>query len=197
MVKKDKRNYETMDTNSTNKTNRRRSNQDVSTIEDVSSAICSDIEGRLGEGQQLCRLCNSGDADGDETSVSKGGEDARSKTRRTKLNPIRVNSFYDTSGIYYSANQFWKVWKFIPHNRPYTKLEVAYVRIQKIQALLHSLYESGVRRNDYDSVYGAKHQQAGIVEALRILQQEILLERGYDREKLITQENERIWEQDI
>ena len=184
------------DSNRTAQENRARPNQDISATEDVSRTICSN-KGQGDDGRTSSRLCDHGDDGRDEEAISKDQESSPAKARRTKLKPIRVNSFYDTSGIYYSANQFWKVWKFIPHNRPYTKLEVAYVRIQKLQALLHSLYESGVRRNDFDSVYGAKHQQAGIVEALRILQQEILLERGFDRERLITQENERIWEQDI
>jgi len=133
----------------------------------------------------------NGVAESDASSETDTGE-----SRRDKLIPLTVKSHFDERGIHYSANTFWRVWNFIPHRRPQTPLEVAFVRVQKVQALLHSLYENGVKRNDYDAVYSAKHQQAGIVEALRIIAQEIALERGADKSKMEEQEKTREWEED-
>jgi hypothetical protein len=48
-----------------------------------------------------------------------------------------------------------------------------------------------------EAMKSLKKQQAITIEVMRILQQEILLERGWDRHELQQQETNRLWDQKI
>lgn len=186
-----------MDSRKFNKDDTRRPDQDLSATEDVSRTICSS-KGYGNDGGSGSGLCNQGDAGRDEEAVSQDTESDPTKTRRNKLKPIETKSFYDKDGIYYSANNLWKVWKFIPNKRyGDTRLETAYIRIVRINNLLHKLYKNAEVLQDVEALRSLKKQQAITIEVMRILQQEILIERGWDRKELQQQENERLWEQRI
>ena len=186
-----------MDSRKFNKDNTRRPDQDLSATEDVSRTICSS-KGHGSDGGSGCGLCNQGDAGRDEKAVSQDTESDPTKSRRNKLKPIETKTFYDKYGIYYSSNNLWQVWKFIPNKRyGDTRLETAYIRIVRIQNLLHKLFESSMAMADAQAIELIRHQQAVSIEVLRILKQEILIERGWDRKELQQQETERIWDQKI
>lgn len=195
MKKKD--NYESMDTNRDIRTNKSRPNQNLSIDKDAGGELHSNK--RSGSTRRSgCRLCDKGDDGRDETPVPQDHSGETTDTRRTKLKPIETKSFYDKEGIYYSANNLWKVWKFIPNKRyGDTKLETAYIRVVRVHNLLHKLYKSAEAMQDVEALRSLKKQQAITIEVMRILQQEILIERGWDRKELQQQENERLWEQKI
>lgn len=188
---------ESMDSRRFNKNNTGRPNQNLSSIEDAGGAVCPSKEhGDVGGSSS--GLCDQRDAGRDEEAVSQDCEGETTNTRRNKLKPIVTKTFYDQQGIYYSSNNLWKVWKFIPNKRyGDTKLETAYIRIVRCHNLLHKLYKTAEQAQDVEAMKSLKKQQAITIEVMRILQQEILLERGWDRHELQQQETNRLWDQKI
>lgn len=198
MKKKD--NYEgdtSLDTSRSNQENRTRPDQDLPSVEDVSGTICSN-KGHGDDGRSSSGLCDSWYAGRDEETISKDQESREAKARRNQLKPIINKSFYDETGLYYCSNTFYRTWDFLKSaKRGETRLETAYLRVVATGNLLHSLFESAEKLRDPHSMTMVKHQKAAIVEILRILQQEILIERGTPKEEIAKQEAERLWEQKI
>jgi len=186
-----------MDSESTIKTNKRRPNKNLPSIEDTGGKLRSSKRPETSRGSG-CRLCNSGDDGGDETPVPQGGEDARPKTRGTKLKPIKNNTLYDLSGVYYSSNTLYVVKNFLPSEYwAETDLEITYLRVLQINKLIHTLYVKAERKNSMEDMMNLRAQQAIVIEVLRILKQQILIERGGDKNNIQQQENERIWERKL
>jgi len=185
-----------MDTRELNKTNRGRPDQNLPSTKDAGATIRTNQQGD--DGRSGSGLCDQGDAGRDEEAVSKDNQSSTTETRRNKLKPIETKTFYDKEGIYYSSNNLWKVWKFIPNKRyGDTNLETAYIRVVRCHNLLHKLYQSSEATQDYEAMKSLKKQQAITIEVMRILKQEILIERGWDRFELQQQETERVWDQKI
>ena len=186
-----------MDTNRINRTNKSRPNQNLSINQDAGGELRSNkrlisIRGSGG------RLCDKGDDGRDETPVPKGGEDASPSPRRTKLKPIKNNSLHDLSGIYYSSNTLYIVKNFLPSEYwAETDLEITYLRVLQINKLIHTLYVKAERKNSMEDMMILRAQQAIVIEVLRILKQQILIERGGDKNKIQQQEDERIWERKL
>lgn len=186
-----------MDTNRTFRTNKSRPNQNLS--------INKDAGGELRSNKRLTsirrsggRLCDKGDDGRDETPVSQDHSGETTETRRTKLKPIKNNSLHDLSGIYYSSNTLYIVKNFLPSEYwAETDLEITYLRVLQINKLIHTLYVKAERKNSMEDMMNLRAQQAIVIEVLRILKQQILIERGGDKNIIQQQEDERIWERKL
>ena len=186
-----------MDTNGTNQENKTRPDQDLPSVEDVSGTICSN-KGRGDDGRSSSGLCDRWYVGRDEETISRDQESREAKARRNQLKPIKNKSFYDDIGLYYCSNTFYRTWDFLKSaKRGETRLETAYLRVAGVSNLLHSLFQTAEKLRDPHSMTMVKHQRAAIIEILRILQQEILIERGTPREEIAKQEAERLWEEKI
>ncbi len=186
-----------MDTNRTIRTNKSRPNQDISINQDARGALLSNkrhasIRGSGG------RLCDKGDDGRDETPVPQDHSGETTESGRTKLKPIKNNSLHDLSGIYYSSNTLYIVKNFLPSEYwAETDLEITYLRVLQINKLIHTLYVKAERKNSMEDMMNLRAQQAIVIEVLRILKQQILIERGGNKNIIQQQEDERIWERKL
>ena len=186
-----------MDTQRNTTGNRSRPNQDLPAAKDAGGTLLSNKR-HASIRRSGCRLCDLGDDGRDETPVPKGGEDASPSPKRTKLKPIKNNSLHDLSGIYYSSNTLYIVKNFLPSEYwAETDLEITYLRVLQINKLIHTLYVKAERKNSMEDMMILRAQQAIVIEVLRILKQQILIERGGNKNIIQQQEDERIWERKL
>ena len=186
-----------MDSNRNTTGNKGRPNPHISITQDARGALLSSkrptsIRGSGG------RLCDKGYDGRDETPVPQDHSGDTTETRRTKLKPIKNNSLHDLSGIYYSSNTLYIVKNFLPSEYwAETDLEITYLRVLQINKLIHTLYVKAERKNNMEDMMILRAQQAIVIEVLRILKQQILIERGGDKNIIQQQEDERIWERKL
>jgi len=111
-----------------------------------------------------------------------------------KLRKIRTNTMHDAWGCYpvshflYRRELIFKDTK----RQPVTRVEMAYDRVLSLHNMIDQIAKWNIKLSgEADALSALTYQRAVLTEALRIIYQEIQLERGYDFDKMQKEEKDR------
>ena len=107
---------------------------------------------------------------------------------------IKTNTLYDEHGLHpVDHNLYRRENVYLYRGCPSTLAEESYDRILTLHNLIDKLRNKAHKGRRYEQVINLTYQRAALSEALRILYQQILLDRGNDEKTIQEKENKREW----
>jgi predicted HAD superfamily Cof-like phosphohydrolase len=106
---------------------------------------------------------------------------------------IKTTTLHDDYGVYPVNHMLFKREKIYETGKPVSVLEITYERILKLHNLIDKLRNRAIRRNNNEAQIYLTYQRSALSETLRIVYQQILIERGIDPQAIQEKENERKW----
>ena len=107
---------------------------------------------------------------------------------------IKTNSLTDQYGLLPVNHDLYRREKVYLSGVPETQLEVTYERILKLHNHLDKIRNTAIRQRRNDASIALTYQRSALTEVLRIIFQEILLDRGADEKTIQQKEDNRKWE---
>jgi len=102
-------------------------------------------------------------------------------------------TLHDDYGVYPVNHMLFKREKIYETGKPVSVLEITYERILKLHNLIDALRNAAIKKHNGEAQIYLTYQRSALSEALRILYQQILIDRGTDPQTIQKKENERKW----